>query len=132
MTNTSLCPYCEKQAVIEHINFAETIKVLGDKIETVSEILQCSVCGGEFTTFVIEEKNYMKVYNIYRERHNILPADKITEIRTELNLSREDFGLLLNLSEEAVNNIEEGYPFSDKMNKRILLIQKIGRALQEA
>ena len=70
-----LCPYCEKETNIltKHIN--ETIKVLNDEIETVSEILQCSVCNGEFTTFKTEEKNYQKVYDIYRKNHNI-PPDK--------------------------------------------------------
>lgn len=129
-SNASLCPYCEKQTAALYKNIAETIKVLDDRIKTVSEILQCSVCGGKFTTYDIEEKNYRKVYDIYRERHNLLPAGKITEIRTKLNLSPYEFGLLLNLSEEAVNNIEGGYPFLNEVNKQILSIQETGKALE--
>ncbi len=129
-SNISLCPYCEKQTDIISKNINETIKVLNDEIETVSEILQCSVCGGEFTTFEIEEKNYQKAYDIYRKRHNLLPPEKIKEIRTALNLSLYEFGLLFNLNEKTINNIEEGYPYIDEINEQIISIQETGEALK--
>ncbi len=129
-SDTSLCPYCEKQTDIEHKNITETIKVLNESIETNSIILRCKVCEGEFTTYDIEEKNYQEAYNIYRKRHNLLSPDKIIEIRTGLNLSPYEFGLLLNLSEKTLNNIEKGYPLKGEVNEQILSIQEPDEALK--
>ncbi len=123
------CPHCEEYMPVTIENISETINVLSEPINTNLQVLQCETCSNEFTTLEIEEENFKRAYDIYREKHNLILPDKIKEIRLKLNLFPFEFGLLIGLNENSINNIEKGFPFDDEINDKIKAIQETGKAL---
>lgn len=68
----------------------------------------CEDSGEFFTTTDLDELNLNQVYNQYRDKHNILFADEIKNIRDKYDLSANKMSQILGFGINSYRNYEKG------------------------
>lgn len=117
-----ICPYCETDQKIKKVIRKETLPVLGEQIEFKAEVYKCNACKGEFATTDIEEENFRKAYNIYRDKHHLLRPERIREVRLKYGLGQKDFSRFLGWGEITIHRYESGSLQDMAHNETLLLI----------
>lgn len=102
------CDSCKKErkTIISKIN--EKYKVLGDEITVNSDVLTCSVCGSHIFDESLDEVTLKKVYDKYKERHNLLSSKDIVNIRNKYGLSQRGLSKLLGWGDKTIFRYEKG------------------------
>lgn len=124
------CPHCEKNQKIVKVTKKETLPVMGEPVEYSAEVYRCSVCKGEFATTEMEEENFRKAYNFYRDKHHLLRPEKIKEIRHKYGMSQKDFSRFLGWGEITIHRYESGSLQDMVHNETLLLIEAPRNALK--
>ncbi len=98
----------------------ETYNVRGESI-TIKARVRFNIKTGE-TIFdkEVDEANIQKVYNIYREKYNILSSQKITELRKNYGLTQKNMSLLLGWGDVTISRYENGSLLSNSHNETFI------------
>lgn len=115
------CPYCEVDQEITKVTRRESLPVLGEHIEFDAEVYKCNACNGEFATTDMDEENFRKAYNLYRDKQHLLRPERIKEIRLKYSLSQKDFSRFLGWGEITIHRYESG-SLQDIAHNEILLL----------
>lgn len=124
------CPYCESEQDVTKVVKRETLSVLGEPVNYDAELYKCTGCNNEFATTELEEENFRKAYNIYRDRHHLLRPEKIREIRHKYILSQKDFSRFLGWGEITIHRYESGSLQDVVHNEALALIEDPRNALK--
>lgn len=124
------CPHCEKNQKINKKTKKEVLHVMGEPVEYTAEVYRCSVCKGEFATTEMEEENFRKAYNFYRDKHHLLMPERIKEIRHKYGLSQKDFSRFLGWGEITIHRYESGSLQDMAHNETLVLVEDPRNALK--
>lgn len=92
----------------EVIFLEEDVTIKNDTFKVKHEYYKRISDDELFEPFSNPDQNLEKDYNIYRERHNLLSAKKVKEIREKYELTIRDFSVLLGISYSNLSSIENG------------------------
>lgn len=102
----------------------EAYNVCEEIVKTKAKILICPECGNEFYSEKFDNSTLIRVYNIYRKRHNLLFPEEIKKIREQYGLSQSDFTTLLNWNNNAISKYESGSIQNKDRNDLLLFLQE--------
>ncbi len=125
-----LCPHCEKNQKVVKVRRKEILPVMGEPVKYDAELYRCVVCSGEFATTEMEEENFQKAYNLYRDKHRLLRKEKIKEIRHKYGMSQKDFSRFLGWGEITIHRYESGSLQDMAHNETLVLTEDPRNALK--
>lgn len=104
----AFCEKCRKDAVysIEQITLKETLK--GEEYDYAGKRALCAECGSEVHVFAVEDENLKALYDAYRQRHGIIPLEKVVEIPQKYNIGKRPLSLLLGWGEMTFTRYFDG------------------------
>jgi len=116
------CPFCDSDSV--RIKSEEkTREFRKEKFRVHEGYFFCNSCKNEFTTTEQDSLVVNQVYNLYREKHNILFPTQIKKIRDQYKLSASKMSQILGIGVNQYRNYENGEVPNDSNNSLLLLIQ---------
>ena len=105
------CEHCDT-TIKPHETFVETRVqsgcVRGEEITVETPLRICSICQTIINDTALDTALDIAIYDIYRERHNIIFPAEIVAIREKYGLSQKNLALLLGLGEVTVHRYEGG------------------------
>lgn len=108
MKNIYYCSHCNAEVKTDVKITTETYEIKGEKITVSSRVRICDVCNAEIWDDELENESMIKVYNQYRDNHNLLRPNKIKQIREKYSLTQSAFSKLLGLGEKTITRYENG------------------------
>ena len=101
------CPYCEKEVEyrIERRNLKE---FRGIEVNTFENVAICNECNEDLYVNEIENENSERIYQIYREKTNIIKAEDIIKLREKYNISQRELTSILGFGKMTINRYERG------------------------
>jgi len=102
------CPNCEEYTDATLEVEKEVYNVRGEPIEIEAEVTICQKCGSKIFDEERDSRNLEKAYNLYREKHKLLPPDGIRVIREKYGLSQRALSRLLGWGEITIHRYENG------------------------
>lgn len=124
------CPHCEKNQKVVKVTKRETLPVMGEPVVYDAEVYRCTICKCEFATTEMEEENFQKAYNLYRDKHHLLRTEKIKEIRHKYGLSQKEFSRFLGWGEITIHRYESGSLQDTVHNETLVLVENPHNALK--
>lgn len=124
------CPHCESNQEIKKIHKKEKLQVMEEAVEYDANVYRCTICKGEFATTEMEEENFQKAYNLYRDKYHLLRTEKIKEIRYKYGLSQKDFSRFLGWGEITIHRYESGSLQDTVHNEALVLVENPHNALK--
>lgn len=120
MSNYMYCEHCNNETETRVEKSIETFIVRGESIDVSTEVRVCLNCGEKVYDEVLDNKSIDLAFNIYREKHNIVNAIEIKEIRSKLSLSQRGFAALMGWSPATVARYETGAVPSSNNNLNLI------------
>ena len=74
------CPYCKKEVEYK-IEKRELKEFRGIEVNTFENVAICNECNQDLYVNEIEDVNNERIYQIYREKANIIKAEDIIKLR---------------------------------------------------
>jgi len=105
---SDFCPNCEEYTDVILKTEKEIYNVRGEPIEIEAEVTICQKCGDKIFDEERDSRNLEKAYNLYREKHKLLPLDEIRTIREKYGLSQRALSRLLGWGEITIHRYENG------------------------
>ena len=102
------CPNCDTLAGYKVEKKDETFNVKGDNISIVNDVLVCNSCGESVYDSKLDSNNLSRLYDLYREKHNLLSPTEIISIRESYNLSQRTMSRLLGWGDVTLHRYENG------------------------
>jgi putative zinc finger/helix-turn-helix YgiT family protein len=102
------CPQCDLDVETRVENKKEVYSVRGEDILTDCAVRICNVCNTPLFDENLDEGTLKKVYDLYREKHNIFSSEEICEVREKYGLSQRGMASLLNWSPTTIARYETG------------------------
>ena len=101
------CPYCKKEVEykIEKRNIKE---FKGIEINTYENVAVCKECHQDLYVNEIEEKNNERIYELYREKANIIKPQDIVQLREKYDISQRELTAILGFGKMTINRYERG------------------------
>lgn len=101
------CPYCKKEVEykIEKRNIKE---FRGIEINTYENVAVCKECHQDLYVNEIEEKNNERIYELYREKANIIKPQDIVDLREKYDISQRELTSILGFGKMTINRYERG------------------------
>lgn len=101
------CPYCKKEVEykIEKRNIKE---FKGIEINTYENVAVCKECHQDLYVNEIEEKNNERIYELYREKANIIKPQDIVDLREKYDISQRELTSILGFGKMTINRYERG------------------------
>ncbi len=101
------CPYCKKE--VEYKVEKRAIKEFrGVQVNTFENVAICNECNQDLYVNEIEDENNKRIYQIYREKANIIKAEDIIKLRKKYNISQRELTSILEFGKMTVNRYERG------------------------
>lgn len=123
MVDTIYCEKCDDFVEYEMKNKEETYTLKGEEIQIEAKVAYCKECGKEIFHEELDKENQRKVFDIYRERHNLLSPEDIKETRTKYGLNQREMSRLLGWGEITYHRYENGAAPDSAHNNQLLLMQ---------
>lgn len=117
------CPGCETERSVVHETIREVSELRGESIEADQERFRCTVCGTDFVTGDMMDRNLDAVRAEYRIRHGILSPEEIVDLRKTYGASQKAFGTILGFGELTINSYEQGSLPTDANNNLLRLMR---------
>lgn len=77
MKNLKFCAACMADQNYDVREDMETYPVKGESITIEANVAYCKVCGEQIWDQELDDKNLVKAFCIYREKHNLLQPEEI-------------------------------------------------------
>lgn len=101
------CPYCKKE-VDYKIEKRDVKEFRGIEINTYENVAVCKECHQDLYVNEIEEENNERIYEIYREKANIIKPQDIVNLRKKYGISQRELTAILGLGKMTINRYERG------------------------
>lgn len=101
------CPYCKKEVEYK-IEKRDLKEFRGIEINTFENIAICNECNQDLYVNEIENENNERVYQIYREKANIINAEDIIKLREKYDISQRELTSILGFGKMTINRYERG------------------------
>ena len=101
------CPYCKKEVEYK-IEKRDVKEFRGIEINSYENVAVCKECHQDLYVNEIEEKNNQRIYEIYREKANIIKPQDIVDLRKKYDISQRELTAILGLGKMTINRYERG------------------------
>ena len=101
------CPYCKKE-VEYNIEKRDLKEFRGIEVNTFENVAICNECNQDLYVNEIEDVNNKRIYQIYREKANIIKADDIIKLREKYDISQRELTSILGFGKMTINRYERG------------------------
>ena len=117
------CEHCNVMADYDEKTISETFPVYGEQVEIQATVAVCKTCGTVLFNEELDSKNLLMAQNLYRQRHKLLTARQIVDIREQYGLSQRSFAKLLDWGDKTIRRYEAGAVQSKAHNSLLLFLQ---------
>lgn len=124
MTVQHFCPECLELRNFKEVYEDETFNVKGEKINIRSRYLECEECAEVISDPENPDENFIKAYDEYRSRKNLLQPSEIKKIREMYGLSQRTLSKILGWSHVTLSRYETGAIQSVSHNNELILIRE--------
>lgn len=101
------CPYCKKEVEYK-IEKRELKEFRGIEVNTFENVAICNECSLDLYVNEIENENNERIYQIYREKANIINAEDIIKLREKYDISQRELTSILGFGKMTINRYERG------------------------
>ena len=101
------CPYCKKN-VDYRIEQRNVNMFRGIEVNTYENVAICKICDKELYINNIEKENNERIYNIYRNKTDIINPQDIINFREKYNISQRELTSILDFGKMTINRYEKG------------------------
>lgn len=101
------CPYCKKEVEYK-IEKRDLKEFRGIEVNTFENVAICNECNQDLYVNEIEDANNERIYQIYREKANIIKADDIIKLREKYDISQRELTSILGFGKMTINRYERG------------------------
>ena len=101
------CPYCKKEVEYK-IGKRELKEFRGIEVNTFENVAICNECNQDLYVNEIEDVNNERIYQIYREKANIIKAEDIIKLREKYDISQRELTSILGFGKMTINRYERG------------------------
>ena len=101
------CPYCKKE-VEYNIEKRDLKEFRGIEVNTFENVAICNECNQDLYVNEIEDVNNERIYQIYREKANIIKAEDIIKLREKYDISQRELTSILGFGKMTINRYERG------------------------
>ena len=101
------CPYCKKEVEYK-IEKRDVKEFRGIEINSYENVAVCKKCHQDLYVNEIEEKNNERIYEIYREKANIIKPQDIVQLREKYDISQRELTAILGFGKMTINRYERG------------------------
>ena len=101
------CPYCKKE-VEYRIKKRELKEFRGIEVNTFENVAICNKCNQDLYVNEIEDENNERIYQIYREKANIIKPEDIIKLREKYDISQRELTSILGFGKMTINRYERG------------------------
>ena len=101
------CPYCKKEVEYK-IKKRDVKEFRGIEINTYENVAVCKECHQDLYVNEIEEKNNERIYELYREKANIIKPQDIVDLRKKYDISQRELTAILGFGKMTINRYERG------------------------
>ena len=101
------CPYCKKEVEYK-IEKRDLKEFRGIEVNTFENVAICNECNQDLYVNEIEDVNNERIYQIYREKANIIKAEDIIKLREKYDISQRELTSILGFGKMTINRYERG------------------------
>lgn len=101
------CPYCKKEVEYK-IEKRDVKEFRWVEINSYENVAVCKECDQDLYVNEIEEKNNQRIYEIYREKANIIKPQDIVDLRKKYDISQRELTAILGFGKMTINRYERG------------------------
>ena len=101
------CPYCKKEVEYK-IEKRDIKEFRGIEVNTFENVAICNECNQDLYVNEIENENNERIYQIYREKANIINAEDIIKLREKYDISQRELTSILGFGKMTINRYERG------------------------
>ena len=101
------CPYCKKEVEYK-VEKRDLKEFRGIEINTYENVAVCKECHQDLYVNEIEEKNNERIYELYREKANIIKPQDIIDLREKYDISQRELTAILGFGKMTINRYERG------------------------
>ena len=101
------CPYCKKEVEYK-IEKRELKEFRGIEVNTFENVAIRNECNQDLYVNEIEDVNNERIYQIYREKANIIKAEDIIKLREKYDISQRELTSILGFGKMTINRYERG------------------------
>ena len=101
------CPYCKKEVEYK-IEKRDLKEFRGIEVNTFENVAICNECNQDLYVNEIEDENNERIYQIYREKTNIIKAEDIIKLREKYDISQRELTAILGFGKMTINRYERG------------------------
>lgn len=113
------CDICGKQTRFGVKNATRKVNVRGINVSVTYSAEVCSCCGEERYDDDLEIEIMRKAVSIYRERENLIPADRITRYMDKHGLSAAQMAEKVNCTVSDIIRASHGDLVTTELNKKL-------------
>lgn len=125
------CPYCKKEVEYK-IEKRELKEFRGIEVNTFENVAICNECNQDLYVNEIEDENNERIYQIYREKANIIKAEDIVKLREKYDISQRELTAILGFGKMTINRYERGgLPTKSQSDYIKLLIENEDRFIEK-
>ena len=101
------CPYCKKEVEYK-IEKRDVKEFRWVEINSYENVAVCKECHQDLYVNEIEEKNNERIYELYREKANIIKPQDIVQLREKYDISQRELTAILGFGKMTINRYERG------------------------
>lgn len=102
------CPECRQDVKFSIKEKTESAELKGEVYEFISKTTFCEKCGGEVYVPEIEDENLKSLYDVHRQRNDIISLEDIRAIPEKYSIGKRPLSLLLGWGEQTFSRYYEG------------------------
>jgi len=101
------CPYC-KEEIEYKVEKRDVKEYRGIELNTFENVAICKKCNNELYVNELEDENNKRIYNLYREKTDIIKPQDIIELRRKYNISQRELTGIFGFGKMTINRYERG------------------------
>ena len=126
------CPYCKKEVEYK-IEKRDLKEFRGIEVNTFENVAICNKCNQDLYVNEIEDENNERIYQIYREKANIIKPEDIIKLREKYDISQRELTSILGFGKMTINRYERGgLPTKSQSDYIKLLIENDDKFIEKA
>lgn len=102
------CPECRQDVSFSVREKLDCAELKNETFEFIAKVAYCDACGNEVYVHEIEDENLKTLYDLYREKHDIISLEDIREIPDKYNIGKRPLSLLLGWGENTFSRYYDG------------------------
>ena len=125
------CPYCKKEVEYK-IEKRDLKEFKGIEVNTFENVAICNECNQDLYVNEIEDENNKRIYQIYKEKANIIKPEDIIKLRKKYDISQRELTSILGFGKMTINRYENGgLPTKSKSDYIRLLIENDDKFIEK-